>query len=188
MTWWIILIIVIAGLALLYGLWYIATYNSLVRLKNDIDEAFSTMDVSMKKRFDLVPNLVATVKGYIKHESETLKAVTDARASVANAKSSGEKLKAQNQMTTAITNLFAVAESYPELKANANFIDLQGQLSHLETEIANSRKYYNACVKTYNTRIQVFPSSIVARGRGFEKATLYELENKAERKNVKVEF
>ena len=186
-VWGIILIVAIA-LVLVVAVWYWGVYNTLVRLKNNNEEAFSTMDVYMKKRYDLVPNLVETVKGYAKHEKETLNQVILARNNAQNAQGANEKIKAEQQMNSAIRNIFALAESYPELKANANFVDLQKQLQQIESEIANSRKYYNACVKTYNTQIQTFPSSFVAKRHNFEKASLFELDSAEERKNVKVQF
>ena len=168
--WWIVPV-VIGALILLVIVWYIACANNFVRLKNNIEEAFSTMDVYLKKRFDLIPNIVETVKGYAKHEKETFAEITAARAGVGSAKTANEKIKAENRMSQAITSLFAIAENYPELKANTNFLDLQNQLKVIESEIANSRKYYNACVKAYNIKIDIFPSSIVARNKHLEKAT-----------------
>lgn len=185
---WAIVLIIVAGLAVLVGIWYLGVYNNLVRLKNDNEEAFSTMDVYMKKRYDLIPNLVETVKGYAKHEKETLNEVVQARTNAQNARTTKDKIKAEQNMTSAIRNIFALAEAYPDLKANTNFLELQGELRTIESEIANSRKYYNACVKTYNTKIQTFPSSFVAKRHNFEKATLFELDSKEERKNVKVQF
>ncbi|MCR5553709.1 MAG: LemA family protein [bacterium] len=185
--WWIVLIVV-GALILLGVIWYIACANNFVRLKNNIDEAFSTMDVYLKKRFDLIPNIVETVKGYAKHEKETFEEITKARASVGSAKTANDKVKAENAMSKAITSLFAIAENYPELKANTNFLDLQNQLKVIESEIANSRKYYNACVKAYNIKIDIFPSSIVARNKHLEKATMFEVTDAKERNNVKVQF
>jgi len=184
----LIILAVVVVLALAVVIWYFSCYNSFVRLKNNYEEAFSTMDVSMKKRYDLIPNIVETVKGFAKHEKETLDAVISARANALKAGAGAEKIKAEKEFGGAIRNLIAVAESYPDLKANANFLDLQSQLRNIETEIANSRKYYNACVKTFNTKVESFPSSIVARSRGFNKAALFELDNPEERKNVKVQF
>lgn len=177
----VILIVAIVG-------WAITTYNAFVRLRNNNEEAFSTMDVYMKKRYDLVPNLVETVKGYAKHEKETLDAVISARNMAKNATGTEEKAQAEKDFVGSIRNLMVVAEQYPDLKANANFIDLQNQLKTLEAEIASSRKYYNACVKTYNTKREVFPSSIIAKWKKFEKAPLFEIEDAEERKAVKVSF
>ena len=179
---------VIAVLVIILVVWGISTYNKLIKMKNDVEESFSTMDVCMKKRYDLVPNLVATVKGYAKHEESTLEKVIAARNMAVNATSMEEKSKADNMLTGTLKSIFALSESYPELKANTNFMDLQNQLKNLETEISNSRKYYNACVKNLNNKIEVFPSSIIAKWFKFEKKTMFEVDAPEERKNVKVEF
>ncbi len=189
--WGLALIIVAAVLVLLAVIiigWYIATYNKLIRKKNNVEEAWSTIDVYLKKRFDLIPNIVETVKGYAKHESETFQKITEARAKLGAANTPEEKIAADKQMSVAVRNLFAVAESYPELKANANFMDLQNQLKNMEGEIAQARKYYNANVKDFNISIQTFPSSIVARKMKLEKQALYEVDSAEERQNVKVSF
>ena len=169
-------------------IWIIAAYNGFVKLKNAIEEAFSTMDVYLKKRYDLIPNLVETVKGYAKHEKETLESVIQARNMAVNAKNMEEKLAGENMLTGTLKSLFAVAENYPNLKANENFMDLQDQLKRLEDEIASSRKYYNAVVKTYNTRREIFPNVIIAKMFKFEKKPLFEVSAEEERENVKVEF
>jgi len=184
---WIILGIV-GFLIVVFVLYIVSTYNKLIRLKNNVEESFSAMDVSMKKRYDLVPNLVETVKGYAKHENKTLEAVIAARNSAMNATTAQEKAKADNMLTGTLKTLFAVAESYPDLKANTNFMDLQNQLKLLEVEIANSRRYYNACVKSLNNKIELFPSNIIARWFKFEKKSMFEVDSPEERKNVKVEF
>ena len=179
---------IIGGALLIIIIWIIASYNGFVKLKNSIEEAFSTMDVYLKKRYDLIPNLVETVKGYAKHESETLEKVIAARNFAAGAKNVEEKLQGENMLAGTLKSLFAVAESYPDLKANTNFMDLQGQLKSLEDEIASSRKYYNAVVKTYNTKREVFPSVIIAGLFKFEKKPLFEVNSEEERQNVKVQF
>lgn len=184
---WIILG-VIAFIALAILAWYITTYNQFMRLKNNIDESRSTIDVCLKKRFDLIPNYVETVKGYAKHEKETFTAVVNARNSVAAAPTPEAKMAAENQLTGALRQLFALAEAYPELKANTNFQELQNQLKATEDENANARKYYNATVKQWNNLVVMWPSNIIARKKGFEKEKMYEIENPEERKNVKVEF
>jgi len=176
------------GVLVVIIIWIIASYNGFVKLKNSIEEAFSTMDVYLKKRYDLVPNLVETVKGYAKHESSTLEKVIQARNMAVGAKTIEDKVAGDNMLTGTLKSLFAVAESYPDLKANANFMDLQGQLKHLEDEIANSRKYYNAVVKTYNTKREVFPSVIVASLFKFTKKPLFEVSSEDERENVQVKF
>lgn len=184
----IITLSVLGFLILAFIVWWVATYNRFISLKNGIDEAFSTMDVYLKKRYDLIPNLVATVKGYAKHEKETLEKVIAARNMAMNAKSVEEKAANENALTGTLKSLFAISESYPELKADSNFIDLQNSLKSIESEIASSRKYYNGVVKVYNTKREKFPSNIISNTYKFEKRALFEIENKQERQNVKVEF
>lgn len=189
MDFWIwIVIAVVALLIVSIVVWFIYCHNAFVRLKNNIEEAYSTMDICMKKRYDLIPNVVETVKGYAKHEKETLSAVIAARNMAVNANSAQEKSQAETTLNTSIKSLMAVAEQYPVLKADANFTSLQNQLTSLEVEIANSRRYYNACVKTFNNKVLMFPSNIVARKYNFEKQPLFEVDSPEERKNVKVEF
>lgn len=172
----------------LIGIWYIATYNGFIKLKNMCEEAFSTMDIYLKKRFDLIPNLVETVKGYATHEKETLDRVTSARGAVQGANNPTDRLEAEGQLSQALGRLMMVSEAYPDLKANTNFMDLQEQLKTMETEIASSRKYYNGVVKTYNIKCESIPSNIVASIAKFEKKPLFEIENIQERENVKVQF
>lgn len=166
----------------------IGMYNSFIKLRNSCEEAFSTMDVYMKKRFDLIPNLVETVKGYAAHEKETLQNVIAARNNLQNASTTEEKLAGENALQGTLKSLFAVAEAYPDLKANTNFLDLQDQLKMIEEDIANSRKYYNAVVKQFNTKCEMFPSNIIASIFHFEKQPMFELETAEERKNVEVKF
>ncbi len=180
--------IVIAALVLIVIIWAIAAYNSFVRGRNKAEEAYSTMDVYLKKRFDLLPNLVETVKGYAAHEKETLDRVIRARQGVSAAATDAERLQKENQLTSTLRTLFAVAEAYPDLKANTNFMNLQGQLNQIEEDIANSRKYYNAVVRDFNTRLQSFPGNIIAGMFHFSTMPLYEVEDAAERQNVKVQF
>lgn len=180
-------IIIIAIVAVIV-LWFIGAYNGFVRARNNVEEGFSTMDVYLKKRYDLIPNLVETVKGYAKHERETLESITAARASVGSATTVEERAQAENQLTGALKTLFAVAEAYPDLKANQNFLDLQNQLKQVEQDIANARKYYNAVVKDYNNRCMMFPSNIIAKIFHFEKKPMFEVDSAAERENVKVDF
>lgn len=181
-------IIIIIAIVVIIALFAMGSYNGLVKSKNQVEEAFSTMDVYMKKRYDLIPNLVETVKGYAKHESETLEQVTAARNAAMGATSIDEKLANENALTGTLKSLFAVAESYPDLKANTNFMDLQRQLQHIEEDIANSRKYYNASVKNLNNKIEMFPSSIFAGMFHFEKKPYFEVSSQEERENVKVQF
>lgn len=180
----IVIVVIIIGLVL----WLISMYNTFIKMRNNVEEAYSTMDVYLKKRYDLIPNLVSTVKGYAKHEKETLENVIKARNMAMNSKSSDEKVVNENVLSGALKTLFAVAESYPELKADSQFLNLQASLSSIENDIASSRKYYNGNVKVYNVKIEAFPSNIVAKIFKFVKKTLFEVESAEERKNVKVEF
>ena len=179
---------VVVFLLLVALIWGIASYNSFVKLDSQCDEAFSTMDVYLKKRYDLIPNIVNTVKGYAAHESEVLEKVVQARSNAQAAKTAAEKLDANVQLSGALRSLNMVAENYPDLKANTNFMNLQNQLSSIEGEIANSRKYYNAVVKTFNTKIRSIPANIVANMMKLEKKPYFEIDDEAERQNVKVEF
>lgn len=180
----IIVIIVIIAIILC---WMFLTYNSLVQKRNKVEESFSTMDVYLKKRYDLIPNLVATVKGYAKHESETLEKICELRGKSYSDLSQNEKVDLNNKITNEIPKVLAVAEQYPDLKANANFLDLSSQLKTAEEDIANARKYYNATVRELNNEVQMFPSNIVASIFGFKTAKMFEAAA-AERENVKVEF
>ena len=183
-----IAIIIVIAIIVILALVVMGSYNGLVKTKNQAEEAFSTMDVYMKKRYDLIPNLVETVKGYASHESQTLEKVTADRNAAMTASSIDEKLKNENALTGTLKSLFAVAESYPDLKANTNFMDLQRQLQTIEEDIANSRKYYNASVKNLNNKIEMFPSSIIAGMFHFEKKPYFEVSSQEERENVKVQF
>ncbi len=165
----------------------IGMYNTLVKLRNIVEEAWSTIDVQLKKRYDLIPNLVETVKGYAKHEKETLESVIAAR-NLAMTSSGEAKMAAENALTGTLKSLFALQESYPELKANTNFMDLQNQLKAIENEIASARRYYNGTVKTFNTKIEVFPSNIIAKMMGLTKREYFELDSEEERKAVSVKF
>ena len=167
--------------------WYISTFNKLQRLKNLVEEGWSTIDVQLKKRYDLIPNLVETVKGYAKHESETLEAVIRARNAAMTASGDG-KIAAENMLTGTLKSLFALQEAYPQLKANTNFSDLQNQLKVVETEIASARRYYNGTVKEMNTKIDMFFAGMVARKMKLEKRKYFELDSEEERKAVKVSF
>ena len=176
---------VILGVVVLAAIYYVTTYNGFIRLQNMIEEAFSTMDVYLVKRAELIPNLVNTVKGYAKHESETLEKVILARNA---ATSNAEKMAADSQLTDAIKSVFALAESYPELKSNSNFMLLQQQLTDIENDIAKSRKYYNGVVRQYSTKVQTFPSSLIANSKNFVRQPLFEVSDDRQRDNVKVEF
>ena len=185
MALWIIL-----GIIVLLVLIFIGMYNSLVKLKIKVDNSWSDIRVFLKKRYDLIPNLVNTVKGYATHERETFEKVTEARNAAAAVPPGDVQGAAQaNQVLGgALRGLLAVAESYPELKANQNFLELQGALQSIETDLGNARRYYNATVRDYNTAIQQFPGVIIANMAGFKAREFYELENQEEAKNVEVKF
>ena len=182
------LLYIIIGIAVLLVLWLIVSYNGFVKLAANCEEGFATMDVYLKKRYDLIPNLVETVKGYAAHESKTLEAVVAARSAVASSSTTAEKLQNENVLTGTLRSLFAVAEAYPDLKANANFIELMEQLKHVEEDIANSRKYYNAVVKRFNIKCRTFPSATVAKIFSFSAKPMFEVKDEVERDNVKVNF
>lgn len=187
----LIIVGVVALLAIIVGIWWISTRNDFVRLKNRVEEGWATIDVYLKKRFDLIPNLVETVKGYTKHESETLKNVIEARNMGAAAATRDEVMQADKAMTSSLRTLFtAVSESYPDLKASRNFLDLQDQLKDIESELSSARRYYNGVVKTFNTKLELFPANIVGKrmGEGYERKTYFELDSAEERKAVKVSF
>ncbi len=181
---WAIILIVVVVLILL---WFVGTYNGLVVLRNKVRNQFSQIDVQLKKRFDLIPNLVEVVKGYAKHEKETFEAVVEARNNYANAKTTDEKIKASAGLSKTLTHLFALAESYPELKSNENFLSLQADLKDVEEKISYARQFYNDAVMSYNNKTEMFPSSIAAAIGGFKKEAFFEAETK-ERENVKVEL
>jgi len=187
----IIVYIFIAGIVLL-GLYIWTTYNSLVSLRVRVNEAWSDIDVQMRRRYDLIPNLVETVKGYAKHESGTLERVIEARnKAMATTGSAAEQAAAENVMTGALRSLFALAESYPDLKANQNFLSLQQQLAEIEDKIQASRRFYNGTVRLMNTKVQQFPGNLVARQFGFTRAEFFEIdeaEAEAVARPVKVEF
>lgn len=180
-------VIIIGAIAVILLSWFISAYNRFVSLRNRVEEAFSTMDVYLKKRYDLVPNLVETVKGYAKHESSTFENIVKARNAAMGAQTMQERAEGENMLTGTLKSLFALAENYPELKANQNFLDLQGQLSGIENDIVNSRKWYNALVREINIAREAFPSNIVANMMHVEKKTMFEIEGQ-ERQNVKVQF
>lgn len=187
----IIVAVLLVILVISVLVWWVKTRNAFVRLKNRGEEAWATIDVYLKKRFDLIPNLVETVKGFAKHESETLQNVIAARNIAAGARSAEEKIAAANGLTSSLRTFFnAVSESYPQLQANANFLDLQRQLKNIESELESARRYYNGVVKSFNTKLEIFPACIIGKrmGEGYEKKPYFELESEEERKNVKVQF
>lgn len=180
--------LIIGGIVVLILVIFIACYNGLVHKKIGVEEGFSTMDVYMKKRFDLIPNLVETVKGYAKHEQETLDNIIKARGANYADMTPEQKIESSEKVSRLIPNIMALAESYPELKANENFMQLSGELSQVEQDIANARKYYNGCVKNYNIACRTFPSGMIASMFHFEPAKMYEVADETERENVKVSF
>ncbi len=179
--------LIIGAVVVIGGLWFVISYNGLVTLKNQIENAWSQIDVQLKRRFDLVPNLMETVKGYAKHEKETFKMVTEARAAITKAQGFAKSAEAENMLSGALKSLFAVTEAYPELKANQNFLMLQEELSGIESKIAFTRQFYNDSVMQFNTRIQTLPDSILAGMFGFTKKEYFGVAE-AERQNVKVQF
>ncbi len=165
-----------------------SAYNTFIKLKNSVEEAFATMDVYLKKRWDLIPNIVASVKGYAKHEAQTLENVISARSGNYQSLSDEDKIAANTELSKGLANISVLAEQYPDLKANQNFMSLNNELSQAEADIANARKFYNAVVKKYNNKVEMFPSNIIAGMFKFQKKTMFVVDDTAERQNVKVEF
>ena len=180
---WIILAIVAVIIIAL-----IAIYNNLVTLRLRVKNAWSQIDVQLQRRFDLIPNLVETVKGYMQHESDVLTKVTDLRSSWADAKTVDEKAKLDNQLSESLKTIMAVAENYPDLKANQNFSELQTELTNTENKISYSRQFYNDTVTRYNTKLEVFPSNIIASMFHFNSEQLFEVDTQEAKRNVKVDF
>ncbi len=168
-------------------LFIITLYNALIRLNNRVKEAFSDIDVQLKRRYDLIPNLGETVKGYMQHEAQTLQKVTEARTQAMNAGSLAEKAQAENQLSNTLKSLFAVSESYPDLKASQNFLKLQDEISDTENKIQAARRFYNGQVRDFNTKIEIFPNNIFATKLNFKKYEYFEAEEQ-EKKNVEVKF
>jgi LemA protein len=183
MAGWIIL-----GVIVLVALWAVAIFNKLVKNRNLVLEGWSGIDVQLKRRYDLIPNLVETVKGYAGHEKEVLSRVVELRNSAAQAQTASEKAPIENMLTQTLRQLFALAEAYPDLKANQNFLDLQGQLSEIEEQIQFSRRYYNGAARDMNIVVQSFPSNLIARSFSFTEADYFEIELATEREAPKVEF
>ena len=180
--------IVLIGLVALFAFYGVGVYNRLVKLNALVSEAWSGIDVQLKKRYDLIPNLVETVKGYAGHEKETFENVTKARSLAQNATTVEGQQAAENQLNKSLLNLFAVAEQYPELKANENFLSLQRELSIVESDIEKSRRYYNGTTRDYNILIDSFPSNIIAGVTNFSKAAFFEIDNEVEKQNPQVKF
>ena len=178
---------IIGGVVLLLLIYFVSTYNGLVKLRNMVKDQWSQIDVLLKRRSDLIPNLVETVKGYAKHEKETLDAVITARNKAVSANGIEDEMKANGELTGALNKLFALAESYPDLKANTNFMDLQNNLKDTEDKISYARQFYNDAVLKYKNKLEVFPSNIVAGMFGFKPEPFFEA-NETERENVQVKF
>ncbi len=185
MSIWLIVLIVLIVLLVIYA---VVTFNSLVRLRNQSEEAFSDIDVQLKRRHDLIPNLVETVKGYAAHERQVFENVTEARSRATAAQGPEQQAQAENALTGALRQLFAVAEAYPDLKANQNFLELQNELTDTEDKIQASRRFYNMTVRDLNTKIQQFPSRVIARFANADEREFFELEDVREREVPAVRF
>jgi LemA protein len=183
----VIVVLILIGVVVLLGLYVVFSYNRLVRLRNRIENAWAQIDVQLRRRYDLIPNLVETVKGYAAHERQTFEAVTQARAAAINAEGPAAQGQAENMITGALKSLFAVAEAYPDLKANQNFLALQEELTGTEGRIAYARQFYNDSVVQMNTKIQSFPSNILARAFGFKEHEYFEADDTS-RGPVSVQF
>lgn len=185
MIWFVIIIVVII---LFIIIWMISTYNKFIKTQNKVEEGFSTMDVYLKKRYDLIPNMVETIKGYATHEAATLEKVISARNMAVQAQSLDEKIKTEKNFQSMLGPLYAISEQYPNLKADQHFMQLNEELKNIEGEIANARKYYNAVCVKFNNLVEMFPSNLLAGMFHFKRKPLYEIEHAAERENVKVQF
>ncbi len=175
------------GIVVVIALWLIAVYNILIKLKNRTDEAWSDIDVQLKRRYDLIPNLISAVKGYAQHEKELFEKVTQARTAAMGAQGPADKSQAENMLAGALKSLFAVAENYPDLKANENFLELQKELSDTENKIQASRRFYNGNVRDFNIKIEIFPNNLVAGMLNFAKRDFFEIEE-GEKELVKAKF
>jgi LemA protein len=181
-----ILLVTIVPITLIIFL--ILLYNGFVAKSNLVDEAFSGIDVILKKRFDLIPNLIETIKGYVSHEKETLESLVNLRNQALTAQTSDEKMQLDKTLNQAVTKIFALAENYPDLKANTNFLGLQEDLTEIETEIERSKRYYNGTVRDYNTAVESFPGNMIANSFGFPKKNFLELADTMQRETPKVQF
>jgi len=178
---------IIIAIVVILCIYVFLSYNGFVKLNNSVKEAFSTMDVYLKKRWDLIPNIVESVKGYAKHERDTLESVVQLRNSAYDKMSKDDKITANDEITGALSKLMALSENYPDLKANQNFLDLSNQLAKIEEDIANARKYYNAVVKNLNNKVQMFPSNMIAKLFHFQEIKMFEISEK-EKESIKVEL
>lgn len=179
---------IIIAIAAIIILWAIATFNGFIRLKNRANEAWADIDVQLKRRHDLIPNVIQTVKGYAAHEKGLFEKVTEARTKAISAQGIGEKGQAENALTNTLKTLFAVAENYPDLKANANFLDLQRELADTENKIQAARRFYNGNVRDLNIKVENFPSRVIAGAFSFKKREFFEIDEAGEREVPKVEF
>jgi LemA protein len=180
--------LILIGLAVIILMWGVGLYNKLVRKRTQMEEGWSGIDVQLKKRYNLIPNLVETVKGYATHEKETLDAVISARNQALKADDIPSQRNAENQLNSALANVFALSEAYPDLKANTNFLQLQKELSSIEGDIEKARRYYNATVRENNIMIESFPSNLLAQSFSFEMGEYFELEDVGQRENPEVKF
>ena len=179
--------LIVLGIVVILGIFAVTLYNGLVRARNGVDNAWAQIDVQLKRRFDLIPNLVETVKGYASHERETLEAVIAARNAVVSTGTVADRAQSENVLTGALRQLFALSAAYPDLKANTNFLALQEELTGTESRIAFARQYYNDTVQKYNNRIQTFPSLVLAGPMGFKEREYFEADEES-RGNVQVQF
>jgi LemA protein len=179
--------IIIAAIIIIV-LWLILTFNGLVRRRYQVKEAWSDIEVQLKRRYDLIPNLIETVKGYLVHERTVFEKVTEARTRAINSQEKSAKAEAENMLSNTLKTLFAVAENYPELKANTNFLDLQRELTDTENKIQAARRFYNSNIMEYNTKIEIFPNNLIAGVFGFKKEEFFDLESETEKEPVKVSF
>ncbi len=184
----LVVLLVLAGVVAVVALWFVFTYNGLVRLRNQVKNAWSQIDVQLKRRYDLIPNLIETVKGYAAPEKETFERVVQARQRGIDASNVKDQQEAENMITGALRKLFALSEAYPDLKANENFLALQEELSSTENKIGFARQYYNDTVKDFNTRQEMFPANLVASMLGFQPADFFEIEEASQREAPKVKF
>jgi len=184
-------IIIVVLIILAIALWLIFTYNGLIRGRNQVKEAWSDIEVQLKRRYDLIPNLVETVKGYAKHEKETLEEVIKARNEAMAAQQSGDpkaQAQAENALSATLKSIFALAENYPDLKANQNFLELQRELTDTENKIQAARRFYNGTVRDFNTKIEIFPNNLLAGLFGFQKFDFFEIDDEKEKENIQVKF
>lgn len=184
-------VLIFFGLLAILIIWLIAVYNGLIRLRNQVDEGWSDIDVQLKRRHDLIPNLVNSAKGYLKHEQSLLENITKARGAAVNAQNSGDSAQlaqAENQLGGLLSSLRLTVEAYPDLKANQTMMQMMDELSDTENKIQAARRFYNGVVRDFNTKLQVFPSNLVAGMLGFKAREFFEIDNPTERENIKVEF